>query len=193
MAMETAKYIKGNITPAWLNYTEKQSETVYDFKTMIPLFVGNIADEPITVDEMTRMLNMKPVISTDEPSNKQPTVMFKLAINVDGETFPALLADWQIMGRPNTPEQVEAWSVFSPNPKAIAVICWKIEDFKRKRLEMLASIEEANEARKENRRLENELTAIQIEQARNRTTKPVPLLWGDDFCTAISARVLQPQ
>ena len=191
--MATARYIKGNITPAWLSYTDKQTQTVYDFKTMLPLFVGNIADEPITVDAMIRILKMKPVISDKEPSNKQPTVMFKLAINVDGETFPALLADWQIMGRTNHPDQVEAWSVFSPNPKAIAVIRWKIEDFKRKRLEMLERIEERNEAIKQERLIDELYEDALIEQAGKRTAKVVPLLWGDDFDTAVSARVLQPQ
>ena len=191
--MEKAKYIKGNITPAWLSYTENQTQTVYDFKTMLPLFVGNIADEPITVDAMIRILKMKPVISAEEPSNKQPTVMFKLAINVDGETFPALLADWQIMGRTNTPDQVEAWSVFSTNPKAIAVIRWKIEYFKRKRSEMLERIEERNEAIKQERLIDELHEDALIEQAGKRTAKVVPSLWGDDFDTAVSARVLQHQ
>jgi hypothetical protein len=187
--MKTAKYIKGNITPYFLSYTEKQAQTVYDFKTMLPLFVGNLDDEPITLEEMKRYLNNNhPVVSTEDPSNKQPTVMFKLAINVDGETFPVVLADLQIMGRTNTPEQVKAWSVFSPNPKAIAVIRWKINDYKEEREERLERIELANETYREEARLDALLEQTELEQAQNRPKrKPVPLLWGEDFATAVSA------
>jgi len=186
--MKTAKYIKGNITPYFLSYTEKQAQTVYDFKTMLPLFIGNIADEPITVEEMKIYLNNNhPVISTEEPSNKQPTVMFKLAINVDGETFPVVLADWQVMGRPNQVEQIECWSVFSPNEKAIAVIRWKISDYKRQREERLYELSMLAEKDEEDRRICDVIIEISEKADAEKKAKwgKVPLLWRNDFFTAM--------
>ena len=167
MFSEDIVYIKGNILH---HSTAGASKALYEPQAMLP-FVGRIEELDaynLSMEDMARYLNIK-------PDGK----VFKLWIHVDGEGFPAVLT--------------ERWNVCSTNPKAIAVIRWKIEDFKRRRLEMLERIEERNEAIKQERLIYELHEDALIEHASKRTQKTVPLLWGDDFDTAVSARVLQPQ
>ena len=167
MFSEDIVYIKGNILH---HSTAGASKALYEPQAMLP-FVGRIEELDaynLSMEDMARYLNIESVDG-----------VFKLWIHVDNEGFPAVLT--------------ERWNVCSPNPKAIAVIRWKIEDFKRRRLEMLERIEERNEAIKQERLIYELYEDALIEQAGNRTAKVVPLLWGDDFDTAVSARVLQPQ
>ena len=188
--MIATDFVKPNIMPYWLAYKEAEAKTI--FQSLVPYFVGNLDNEPITIEKMKLILNSHhPVISNEDPSNKQPTVMFKLSITRGDKQYPVLLTDWQVMGRPNNPSDAMYWSVFSENKEALWVIKWKIQEYERQRLERLRKIEENNQEKKQEIYWDELYENALIERHENRPKrKPVPSLWGDDFITAVQNRLL---
>jgi hypothetical protein len=183
-----SQFIKGAVLPYWISYSDAMAEQVYSIKELLPLFVGNIDDEPITLEQMKIYLNIHQPEISKNVANGIPTICFKLALNLDGDIFPALLCDWQVVGRPNKPDEVLYWSVFSPKKEAISILRWKIENYKSERLERLQRIA----LKEEESREEAELNAIvrkeEAEALELRRLNPKPLLpalWGNYFDEAV--------
>jgi hypothetical protein len=120
--------VSGNIMPEWI----AQEEDERFISKLLPYFVGNLDDEPISIEQMKQYVNCHHPIINDNPKTGIPTVMFKLAVNFNGATHLALLTDWQVCGSPNQkPEDVQYWSVFSKEPEVIKVFRWMIDYYKK--------------------------------------------------------------
>lgn len=113
----------GYFVPEWI----AQSENPNFIQELLPYFVGNLDEIPITVGQMKNYANCSHPIINDTPTTGNPTVFFKLFVKVDGKLSPVLLTDWQVCGKPNRVEEVRYWSVFSPEQKAIGVLKWVID------------------------------------------------------------------